>query len=233
VTYTVEDRSPERGAEAEAPPARRRSRITALVVVVAMALIVGVGAEWWVRGGTFLDANGAGYSGVAAPNQLFSVGIDLETHAGTGVTLDRVSATEDPAGAQVTWSIYKNSANHEGFGSWLGALRPRWPTVAVHGDRVAQPASRSDRGETWLVASMRSSRPGVYHLTNITVTYHSGPRTRHTAANSDVCILVYPRAQRLRIEQQVDTFKPNETSLDAVDPLVAEYERCSDATLLQ
>lgn len=222
---------PTNPVEAE-PASKRRLPIGLAVGIVAVACLVAGGAWWWSRGGTVLEAAGGGYGGPALPNELFSVGISLETTSGHSVTLEAVSARR-LAGARVQWSIYKTAPGGMGFGAVRGPLLPAWPTVPVHGYRVVQPAGHPERGATWIVASVRASRPGVYHLTDITITYRSGWRTRHTLGDSDVCLLVYPPAKASQLAKQLASFRPHITDLSSVDALVAQFELCSDPTLSQ
>jgi len=197
------------------------------VILAALTIIAGV---WWFRGGTFLRASGAGYGGVVLPGEQFSVGIDLTTVSGASVVLDRASAA-NPNGARVEWSIYRNTPGAMGFGAVHGRLAPEWPTSPVHGYRVAQPDGHPNRGATWLVATMTGPHPGVYQLSNIKITYHSGRRVRHAASGTSVCVLVAPPADQQRLLLQEEHFTPYATDLSTVDPLVAQFETCDDPAL--
>jgi hypothetical protein len=209
---------------------RWRRRLSLGVALLAIVVALGVGTRWWWHGGTFLHAVGNINGAENAPNELSSVAIQLETSSGRSVTLDRVSAAQ-PNGAQVTWSIYKSAPGGDAFGPVRGALAPTWPTVPVHGYRVAQPAGHPERGATWLVGSMRAARPGVYLLDHIKITYHSGLRTRHASTDTSLCLLVYPPARKALIVQQAFSYDPNSAAADTVDPLVAQYATCTDPAL--
>ena len=200
------------------------------MVVVALVAVTITAEVWWSRGGTFLRAAGGGYGGVVLPGEQFSVGVDLTTVSGPSVVLDGVSAT-NPDGARVEWSIYRNAPGTSGFGAVHGHLEPDWPTTPVHGYRVAQPTGHPERGATWLVATVTGSRPGVYRLSNIRISYHSARRIRHVAAGTSVCVLVAPPADQQRLTLQEENFTPHSTDLAAVDPLVAQFETCADPTL--
>ena len=209
---------------------RRRLGVGVVLLVVVLVAVASTVGVWWFRGGTFLDAAGAGYGGVVAPGEQFSVGIELTTVSGPSVVLDGVSAA-NPDGARVEWSIYRNAPGALGFGSVSGRLAPDWPTAPAHGYRVSQPTRHPERGATWLVATMTGSRPGVYRLSNITITYHSARRTRRTSAGTSVCVLVASAADQERLTRQEENFEPHSTDLSTVDPLVAQFETCTDPTL--
>jgi hypothetical protein len=209
--------------------ARRFGFPRVLIVVALVAAMIAAGV-WWARGGTFLHAAGGGYGGVVLPGQQFSVGVDLTTVSGPSVVLDDVSSA-NPDGARVRYSIYRNAPGALGFGAVHGRLGPDFPTTPLHGDRVSQPAEQPERGATWLVVTMTGSHPGVYRLSNITIKYHSGRRTRRSSAGTSVCVLVAPPADQKRLLRQVENFTPDLTDLNSVDPLVAQFETCSGPTL--
>jgi hypothetical protein len=212
---------------------RRRHGVGIAVALAAMLFVIaatGAGARQWFRGGTFLDAAGAGYGGPAAVGEGFSFGIDLATASGPSVVLDHVSA-KSSAGSEISWSIYRTPPGGLGFGSVTGPLAPQWPTRPVDEYRVAQPRNEPERGATWLVATVVAPRPGVYRVDGITISYHSGRRNRTTSANAWACVLVYADGQRQAILHAIDTFEPDVTNPESGDPLVAEYERCQDPTL--
>ena len=212
-------------------PARNRrvARWVCVGIGVAMsvALLV-VGLVWWYSGGTFLHASGGGYGQLGVVDQQYSFGIQLETASGPSVRLDGVSASF-PKDLQVSWSVYRNRPDEMGFGMWQRALGPRWPTEAVQSYRVAQPWGHPERGGTWLVGSVRATRPGVYHVSHITISYRSGMRKRRVSAGgTDMCLLAARPADLARISRQVDAFVPEVTASESVDPLVAQYEGCSN-----
>jgi hypothetical protein len=208
---------------------RRRAPLGLRGGLVALGLIVAIiaGGLWWLHGGTRLQGSG-GYSGVVRADEQLSVGIQLVTTSGSSVVLDSVSAS-NPNGAQVTWSIYRNDAGHDGFGSVLGPLGPEWPTSAVHGYRVSRPFGHPERGATWLVASVRASRPGVYRVSNIKIKYRSGVRVRRSDTHAFVCVLVAPPGQEARLRAQMHSFTGLNSS--SVDDLVTELEKCANQSL--
>jgi hypothetical protein len=210
----------------------RRTRRFRLRLVVALALVVATIAAgmWWFRGGTFLRANGGGYSGVVRTNEPLSVGIDLTTASGPDVVLDSVAASK-PDGVQVSWSIYRNGPGAPGFGSARGPLGPEWPTTATRGYHVSQADGHPERGATWLVTSVLAPQPGVYRISDITIKYHSAQRPRRSASHTWICLLVAAPADEARLMQQVEKFEPHTTVLSAVDPLVAQLETCIDPTI--
>lgn len=187
---------------------------TALVVAGLTAVVMLAGLMWWRAGGTHLAAAGGGY-GVNAPmGQDASFGIILTKDDGGQVSLDSVSATVS-AGATVTWSIYQAPPGGEGFGTWYGALAPRWSTVSVSGyDRVSKGSGSPDDGSTWIVGTVHANAPGVYRVADVSVTYSAGWRTRTASAHTTACVLVYPAAA---------TF---DSLVAASDPLVAQYRDC-------
>jgi hypothetical protein len=206
--------------------------LRALRILVAVALVAAVtiaAGVWWLRGGTFLDAAGFGFGGMALPNEQVSVGIDLTTFSGPSVVLDGVSAT-NPDGAQVSWSIYRSAPGGIGFGDVRGRLGSQWPTAPVHGYRVVQPRGHPERGATWLVATVVAPHPGVIRLSDITIKYHSGRRVHRSAAHTSMCVLVAPPADEKRLTQQLNKFEPHVTDLTTVDPLVAQFETCAEST---
>jgi hypothetical protein len=208
----------------------RRVCVGAGVAILVAALVTGTVSLY--EGGTFLRASGGGYGHFGVVDQQYSFGVQLETKSGPSVRLAAVSASYS-TGLQVSWSIYRNRPGEMGFGSWQGPLRPRWPTVVVHGYRVAQAARHAERGGTWLVGSVRATRPGVYHVSRITIRYRSGVRTRRvTAAGTDMCLLAVRPADLARIARQVDAFEPHITTSEVIDPLVARYEECSNPSLI-
>jgi hypothetical protein len=194
-------------------------------VVVAIV----AGSLWWFHGGTRLRAtSGGGYSAVVSVNEELSVGIDLTTTSGSSVVLDGVSGS-NPQGAHVSWSIYRNGPGEDGFGSVNGPLGAQWPTVPVHGFRVAQSDGHPERGATWLVASLQASQPGVYRLSNIKIKYRSGLRVRRSDAFAVVCVLVAPAGQVAGLRAQMDNF----TGLGSasVDGRVRQLEKCENPSL--
>ncbi len=202
-------------------------RVVIAVALVALTIVAGL---WWFRGGTFLRSAGAGYGGVVLPGEQLSFGTDLTTVSGPSVVVDRVSASS-PDGVHVAWSIYKNAPGALGFGSVHGPLGPQWPTTPVPGYRVSQADGHPDRGATWLVTTLTATHPGVYRVSDITIKYHSAQRARQSAAHTSVCVLVAPPAEEQRLTQQEESFEPHVTDLSAVDPLVAQFETCTDPTL--
>ena len=178
-----------------------------------------------------MHAQGGGWSGFASTNQQFSFGTDLTTVAGPSVVLESASASY-PTGLQVRWSIYRNRPGELGFGSLLGPLEPKWPTSPLRGYRLSQPESHPERGATWLVASMTASRPGVYHVSNIKISYRSGLRLRYTTANADICELVAQPKEEQRLWRQAEAFEAHHTDLPSLDPLVALYEQTCNAAFV-
>jgi hypothetical protein len=202
--------------------------LSAAFLVAVLLVGVVVASLWWFRGGTFLHAQGGGYGGVGTTNQQYSYGIDLTTVSGPSLVLQRASASY-PAGLRVRWSIYRNGPRELGFGSWHGPLEPKWPTSPVAGYRLAQAVGHPERGATWLVASITASRPGLYHVSHITITYRSGRRVRHANASADICVLVAPRDRQQLLWRQVQAFQPYTTNVGSLDPLVALYEQTCNA----
>jgi hypothetical protein len=191
-----------------------------------VALLI-VGLVDWHDGGTFLRTGGGGYGQLVVIGQQYSYGIQLETASGPSVRLDGVSASY-PKALQVRWSVYRGEG---GFAGWLGSLRPRWPTAAVHGYRVAQPAGHPERGGTLLVGTVRATEAGVYHLSQITIRYRSGMRTRRVSAGTDVCLLAVQPADVARVSRQIAAFVPDVTGSESADRLVVKYEECSKEAL--
>jgi hypothetical protein len=209
----------------EPPLANARSRRARLLLVLIVVAAIVALATWWSNGGTYLSANGGGIGAPAPVGEPESVGIDLVTSSGPSVMLDAATAP-GVAGVRVSWSVYRNRPHQAGFGSWLGPLAPTYSTAPVRGYRVAQPADHPERGATWLVMTVVASRPGVYHIHRINISYHSGLRSRHTTGNVDLCLLAYPPADKTRILTEVAAFQPAVTSAAPLDPLVAQYESC-------
>jgi hypothetical protein len=220
----VADRPPPAPEASAARPRKTRAvQIGGVVVVVVVALVIG--GVWWFRGGTFLEGGGAGYGGVVVIGAQMSVGIDLWTRSGPSVVLDRAStATVD--GVRVSWSIYRNGPHELGFGSVSGPLSPGWPTTPVHGYRVAQPAGHPERGATWLVESVTASRPGLYRLGDVSISYRSGARIRRTSVSTSFCLLVVRKSQHRRTLRAVDAFDSSGATADGSASLVARYVSC-------
>lgn len=157
----------------------------------------------------------------------FSFGIYLTTTGGGSVTLDHASANALP-GATVTWAVYRAEPGAIGFGAWRGPLEPEWNISPVNGYRVDQPAHHPERGGTWLIASIKANQPGVYHLTDVTITYQSGPRTRRVNSNADACVLAYAPGDEQRITQERRSREDLGTDDSAAHPLLLELERCEN-----
>ena len=111
--------------------------------------------------------------------------------------------------ATVEWSVYQ-AAGTTGFGTWHGPLAPTWSVQPVDGAHVGQDKAR----ETWIIATVRSSTPGVYRVSHITVTYDSGWRTRHEGSSFVGCVLVVPA------NTSADSLRASN------DPLWQEYVAC-------
>jgi hypothetical protein len=185
--------------------------VTAGVFAVLMLVL---GSVWWFRGGSHLSASGAGY-GVPVPVGVdASFGILAFTDSPGDVRLDSVSAKLSP-GATVTWSIYQALGAGNGFGTWQGPLAPRWPTSPLAGFHDVTAGDPSVEGSTWIIGTVSATTPGVYRLSDVEITYHSGWRTRTTSAHTSACVLAYPASTSYQ-------------DLVAVaDPLVANYEECN------
>jgi hypothetical protein len=187
----------------------RRSRVLVAACVVA---VVVVGSLWWFRGGSRLSAAGGGY-GVPVPAGVdASIGIMAFADSSGDVRLDSVSATLS-AGATVTWSIYQGSPT-QGFGTWQGPLAPRWPTLPVAGFHDVSVGDPSVEGSTWIVGTISAATPGVYRLSDVEITYHSGWRTRTVSAHTYACVLVYPPSTTY------------EHLVAAADPTITPYDEC-------
>ena len=194
---------------------------------MSVALLV-VGLVWWYSSGTFLHASGGGYGQLGVVDQQYSFGIQLETASGPSVRLDGVSASY-PKDLQVSWSVYSNRPDEMGFGMWQGSLGPRWPTVAVHSYRVAQPSGHPELGGTWLVGSVRGDEARrLPRLTHHDLVWIRMRTRRVSAGGTDMCLLAAQPADFACISRQVDAFVPEVTAAETVDPLVAEYEGCSN-----
>jgi hypothetical protein len=94
---------------------------------------------------------------------------------------------------------------------------------------VAQPAGRPDLGATWLVATFRASRPGVYRIREIRVSYHSGYRALSAASHQDICLLIYPAGEKAMVLSELS--EPVSAALGppatpATDSLVQNYDSC-------
>lgn len=200
-TSTLEQRS-----ESAASARSRPSRIGRLVVIVAL---VGLLAVWWFAGGTFVGAPKGNIVGVAVEGgEDASFGFPLSADGG-GAQLRSVSAQVMPE-ATVEWSAYQQETGAAGFGSWHGPLEPTWQVGAVDGTHVSQDAALP----TWLIATVRSSTPGVFRVSNIAVAYQSGWRTRNEESAFVGCVLVAPAGR------STDDLRASN------DPLWQEYEAC-------
>lgn len=177
-------------------------------IALAVVLLVSLGA-WWFAGGTFIGAPQGNRVGVAVRNgEDASFGFQLSAD-GDDAQLRSVSARVTPT-ATVEWSVYQ-ATEGAGFGTWHGPLAPTWRVVPVDGAHVSQDAERS----TWIIATVRSSKPGVYRISNITVRYQSGWRTRTERSGFTSCVLVAPA------NRSVDEL------LATDDPLWREYQACT------
>ncbi len=201
MTSTVDTR-----IDAVSSSASRRPRLVRLVVVAVLALSLSV---WWLAGGTFIGTSGNRVGTVVAVGEDASFGFPLSADGG-GARLQSVSGQVSPA-ATVEWTVYQASAS-SGFGTWHGPLAPTWPVTPVDGAHVSHDTSSA----TWIIATVRSSTPGVYRLSHVTVTYRSGWRTRHESSAFVGCVLVAPA------NTSVDSLRASN------DPLWQDYEACSN-----
>ena len=199
---TLEDHS-----ESITSPVSEPSRIKRLVPIVVVLCVLAI---WWFTEGTFIEGPDGIVVGVAvASGEDASFGFPLSADGG-GAELRSVSSRVTPP-ATVEWSVYQQAAGRPGFGSWHGPLDPTWPVEPVDGARVSQ----NDALATWLVATVRSSTPGVYRVSDIAVEYQSGWRPRNENSAFVGCVLVAPAGR------STDDLRASS------DPLWKDYETCS------
>jgi hypothetical protein len=177
-----------------------------LRLVLAAVCVVSLGA-WWLAGGTFIGARGARVGTVVRIGEDASFGFPLSADGG-GAWLQSVTGQVTPD-ATVEWSVYQGTGSL-GFGTWHGPLAPTWAVRPVDGAHVNPNKARG----TWVIATVRSSTPGVYRVSHVSVTYQSGWRTRLEGSSFVGCVLVVPA----------------NTSMDELsasnDPLWQEYKAC-------
>jgi hypothetical protein len=189
---------------------RRRATSLGIAAVLMVTILV-----WWFIGGTRLQAAGMNHGLPVPLGQDTSFGIVARTDDGGRVRLDSVSATVS-AGATITWSVYQAAPGDESFLAWLGPLAPKWPTVPVAGYERVSTGNGMVNGGTWIVGTLHAEKPGVYRVQDVVINYHSGWRSRTANGQMIACVLVYPVGS---------TF---ESLAGAGDPLVDQYNRCSD-----
>ncbi len=186
-------------------PTKRSSRVVWLASVVVVVFLLSL---WWLAGGTFVGAPTGDSVGVAAQvGEDASFGFQVSAD-GSDARLQSVSARVAPA-ATVEWSVYQ-SIESTGFGTWRGPLAPTWPVEGLKGARV----SEDDVRATWVVATVQSTTPGVYRVSDITIEYRSGWRSRSEESGFVGCVLVAPG------DWSVDELRTSN------DPLWQEYEAC-------
>ncbi len=198
----------ERPSDVVSSSALRSPRVVwfAMAVVLVSAVVV-----WWFAGGTSIRRPQGNLVGVAVQSgEEASFGFALSAD-GSDAQLRSVNARVTPD-ATVEWSVYQGTGG-TGFGTWHGPLAPTWPVVPVDGARVSEDETRA----TWVIATVRSTTPGVYRVSNITATYQSGWRTRDEDSGFVGCLLVAPA------DRSTDELRASD------DPLWQEYEACSTA----
>jgi hypothetical protein len=194
---------------------RSRTKRGAFIVAIGLALLaVASGVVWREIEGPRLTTAANGYGLPVTPGQDASFGI-IATKDGAGsLRLESVSA-DVSAGATVTWSVYQPRKGYGGFGARTGPLAPRWPTVPVAGYSHVSTGASEVSGVTWIIGTVHADIPGVYRVSNVRITYHSGWHNRTVAApGSTTCVLVYPSSAGLK------------AFLASTDPLVAQYNDC-------
>jgi hypothetical protein len=178
---------------------RSPSQLLWIAAVIGIVLVLLFSAHLWHQTGTRLSMDGGGLGMSPRPiGSSLSFGVGMTTHGGSIVVVEQASAKHS-SNIDVDYAII-HFAGTRGIGTADGAIPGATP-LGARGIRVAQPAPDSmyesctapgpgnippvctppappDRGLTQLIVTVTARSPGPWSVSDITVRYRSGWRTR-------------------------------------------------------
>ncbi len=199
----------------------RRRKLSLLATPIIVLLVVALAAgsfwawHWWYREGAHLHGAGGGVGAPMGLAQTLHVGVELNSTGGVAELVSARAHRISP-GLHATFEI----TDHP-----VGAIRGNLENEGYHvrGVRGATVNGNGPDDALVLAVAVTASKPGVYHLNDVDITYNAGPRTRHSRAELDLCVLVYAPASRRSVLSDINVPRDDPRR---VHPLVAAYRQC-------
>ncbi len=188
------------GSERREPRVVRRSRFLVVSAVLVCAVVL-LGADIWIRGGTFLVRGGLNESFGPQPVGVpVSFGVDLQTRGSGGVVLGTASA-KHTADVTISYAVVYTAPDADGVGTVIGSVSLA-NTMPVRGAKMEEPVWKTPaetctpadpdfpiqctpslrdqprHGAFWLVVTVTPVRPGAWAITDIRLSYKSWWRSR-------------------------------------------------------